>query len=161
MKGSPRVSGEVSLPTPGPAAVLKKEEIHVLYLLSEEEGAGYLKEFSEHDFTDPQAARAFQVLQETRRDHPAGACFSAFVMRLEESNLKRKVIELSFLEWNQEERAKALQDCLRKIERLRFEAERTALEAKIRSAEEKGELDRLTEYLKDFQTLNSMSAKGK
>jgi len=144
-----------------PAGLLRKEEIHLLYLMSEEEGAGHLAEVSERDLSDPLTLRAFQVLGETRKDHPGGSCFSAFVMRLEESNLKRKIIELSFLEWGKEERAKALQDCLRMIVRLRREGERKALEAKIRSAEENGELSRLAEYLKDFQNLNSMSVKGK
>jgi len=136
----------------------QKEEIHLLYLLAEEEGPEVIGQVEASLFLNSITQRVFEVLKEVRAEHPTGSCLTNFLARIEEEELKRKIVELTFVEWNPEKRQKALADSLRHLKRSHIQAEQKALEAKIRSAEANGEFESLEKYLRDFQQL---SGKGK
>jgi DNA primase len=128
-----------------------REELLLLYLLAEGTGRG--TKIPREAFSNPEVCRGYEILLEAQGAKGEAIRFEAFLKRLESSRLKERLAELSFMEWTQEGREKALRDCLARVERMNQDAERRQLEAKIRQAESEGDLAGLRRNLMDFQQL--------
>ena len=143
---------------PSPSIPLSKEEVLLLFLLSLEEGDKQLDRINPGYFQSDAAKQALELLTQICQDQPPKARLPLFLSGLKDEGLKKKITELSFMDWESEDLVQALNDCVLKIENAKREAKIKALEAKIRLAEEQGQTELLTQYLKDFQEL---SLKGK
>ncbi|MFZ5802742.1 MAG: DNA primase [Candidatus Omnitrophota bacterium] len=132
-----------------------EEEILLITLLLGDETlfSRALTDIKPDDFSSPEIRKFYfellaRDIQSTGPADPYGA-LSAW----EDDALKQKIMEKTFIEWDEESKPKAYQDCLRKVRERRIQERLRDLRLEISQAEKKGDLARVEAGMKEYQTL--------
>ncbi|MBU3759021.1 MAG: DNA primase [Candidatus Omnitrophica bacterium] len=120
---------------------------------------GVIAQVAEGDFRQTSAKMLFRQLVELHRSGAAWG-WPQVLNYIEDRNLKKSMMDWTTIDWQSEDRQKALRDCLGYVRRKRFQEQLDALRSEIGRAEALGDRDRLTALAADYQKLLQRS-KGK
>ncbi len=133
---------------------LEADESLILALLVEDSKSReeVMKELSEEDFsqgTTKSLYREFILLQQSE----APWAWPQVLNRVEDAELKKRLIGWTAVEWNSEDRHKALMDCLGSLKKKRLQKRLDNLQSEIARAEARGDQNLVLTYTTEYQTL--------
>lgn len=131
-----------------------QDEIVLMSLILEEESlrAVAVRELDDADFQTEALKALFRQLQELWQQQRTLPPYQ-ILNRLEDENLKTKIVTVWSLEWNDDTRERAFRDCLYKFMSRRLGRQLRELRFQIAKAEKEGDREGVNAYARQYQRL--------
>lgn len=140
---------------PGTPAAKKTEtsEETILLMLAMEDAhirAFIFEHLHEQDFIDPAAREVFTKLLETERSG-GSITWPQILNRLENEDLKQKIVSLASLDWNDQEKKQGLEDCFKTLYKKRSQKKLEELRRLIAKAEHEKDTGKVGDLMREYQ----------
>jgi len=133
---------------------LQTDELLLLAVLIEDGGLREkaFQELGETSFEDLNAKELFHLLFQMDQERQSVE-WPSVLNRLSDEEFKTRLVAVSSLDWEPEDRNKAFGDCLSRIQKKQLQKRLEELRRSIAKAEREGDAKRAGDYVKEYQSL--------
>lgn len=130
------------------------EENILLFLTMEDANirSFVFEQLQESDFLDPATSQTFSKLLEIERSG-GKIIWPQILNRLENEELKRKIVSLASLDWNDQEKKQGLEDCFKTLYKKRNQKKLDEIRRLIAKAEHEKDSAKVGDLMKEYQDL--------
>ena len=146
--------GKITQAVPAPKSKKSVDEFLLFSLVIEAEKFqdAFFQEVRDDDFEEAYSKELYHLLLSMHsQQQPLG--LMAILNRLEDEMLKEKLVSLTSLEWDSQEKEKAFFDCLKTLMKKRVDKKLEILRRSIAKAEREKDPARLKDYMQQYQVL--------
>jgi DNA primase len=123
-----------------------------LALESPDLGKKLSETLKENDFQNASVRKAFRAFWGPGGEFPGGNVARA-MNRIDDESLKQQMVTVFSFDWTADDKAKAFEDCLKRLKRKPVESRREELKHLIARAEREKDPVRLEEFVREYQSL--------
>jgi len=111
-----------------------------------------LEDITEADFKEPSSRSFYRFIYQVAQEEKE-LRWPQILNRLEDENLKQRLIALLSFDWKEVDKDKVFEDCLMTFKKRKLEKKLAELRMHIAIAERKGDAARVGVYVKEYQQL--------